>query len=622
MREQEGLSMANVIRLLPDSLANQIAAGEVVQRPASVVKELMENAVDAGSTEIKLIVKQAGKSLIQVIDNGKGMNEVDARMCFERHATSKLKSTEDLFKILTMGFRGEALASIAAVSQVELITCTPEEGLGTKVILEGRKVQTQEPVNAPVGTQVSVKNLFFNVPARRNFLKSNPVENKHIIDEFQRIALAYPHIGFSFFQDGIEMYQLPPTKLSHRIVHLFGRNYREQLLPCQEATELLQLEGYIGKPENAKKTRGEQFFFVNNRFIKSAYLHHAVKQAFEELLPLKSFPFYVLCLTIPPEQIDINVHPTKTEIKFEEERMVYSIVEAAVKKALAVHHVTPSIDFNENVNSNPFAFSAPVVNKEVESKADRNYAQFRSIAPASIEQPWEKAMDGLQETQAVSALESVNNTVIDHVPEVEQLIISSDAAQKKVHSNDWKVQLHGQYLLASVKSGLLVVNQKAAHERILYEKYFNAFQQNGGASQQLLFPVTLKLNLADVALVEACKEELSCLGFALELSEDGVLTVLGLPIDAADQEPEGLIEGILEQFKWNQDHLSLPKPENWARTLAKRTCLKTGKALPPAEMSALVDQLFSCETPNYTAEGEKTFVIMPLEAVHSMFSGE
>src|SRR5688572_23245704 len=345
--------MADIIRLLPEYLANQIAAGEVVQRPASVVKELLENAVDAGATNIQLIVKEAGKQLIQVVDNGSGMSETDARMSFERHATSKIKSTEDLFRIMTMGFRGEALASIAAVAQVELKTRKVENDTGTKLVVEGSEIVEQTPVAVPEGTSLCVKNLFFNVPARRNFLKTNAVEMRHILDEFQRIALANPQIAFTLIQNDSEVYNLPAGKLSQRIVSLFGSNYKEQMASVEEITDVLQVKGYIGKPEFSKKTRGEQFFFVNNRFIKSAYLNHAVINAYEGLLPKDSHPFYVLFLEIDPQSIDINVHPTKTEIKFEDEKTIYAIVQAAVKKTLGTHNIAPSLDFSGDVNFAP-----------------------------------------------------------------------------------------------------------------------------------------------------------------------------------------------------------------------------------------------------------------------------
>jgi len=614
--------MAHLIRLLPDALASQIAAGEVVQRPASVVKELMENSIDAGSTEIKLIIKNAGKTLIQVVDDGQGMTEVDARMCFERHATSKITTSDDLFKIRTMGFRGEAMASISAVTQVVLETCTEQAELGTQVSIEGADVKSQEPIAAFKGTKVSVKNLFFNVPARRNFLRSNPVETKHIIDEFQRIALSRPEIAFSFFQDDLEVYQLPVGKLSHRIVHLFGRNYKEQLITCEEDTDLLQAKGYIGKPEYAKKTRGEQFFFVNGRFIKSSYLHHAVKSAFEDILPDNTFPFYVLFLTIDPSHIDINVHPTKTEIKFDDERVVYAVLEAAVKKALAVHHVTPSIDFSQNVNASPFNFSPLPRKGTAITNQDSNYTQFKTPSTQKGgQQPWEKVFESALSQHTITedftdssqlSMESLGDASHRFILPRTEAISPSTPYQKQAKP---KLQLHNQYILTQVKSGLLLVDQSAAHERILYERYLRVLRHEAAHSQQMLFPQSFTLNKADFALMEECEHEIKKVGFELELSGKDTVTVMGMPPEVTDKEPTKLLENLLEQYKWNKKSLAIPKTENLARALAKRSCLQSGKELTISEMEALIDQLFSCGQPNYTADGQKTHTIIPLEGL-------
>ena len=386
--------MSDIIRLLPDHLANQIAAGEVVQRPASVVKELLENSIDAGATEITLIIKESGKSLIQVVDNGKGMSITDARMCFERHATSKIQTTEDLFSIRTMGFRGEAMASIAAVAQVELKSRRAEDELGVLINIEGSEVKGQEPTSHPIGTCISVKNLFFNVPARRNFLKSNAVEMRHVVDEFHHVALAYPNVSMSLHQNDLEMYALLPSKLSKRIVNIFGRKYQDQMASCEEETDVIKVWGYVGKPESAKKTRGEQFFFTNHRYIKSSYLNHAVITAFEGLLQEGTFPFYTLFIEIDPKHIDINVHPTKTEIKFDDERTVYAIVKAAVKQALGTHNIAPAIDFSQDVN---FAsFRSEVNPSEKPSQADRAYGQFKTLEKKQTSGSWEKLYEGLK----------------------------------------------------------------------------------------------------------------------------------------------------------------------------------------------------------------------------------
>jgi DNA mismatch repair protein MutL len=610
--------MSHLIRLLPDALANQIAAGEVVQRPASVVKELLENSIDAGSTAIKVVIKDAGKTLIQVIDDGTGMSEVDARMSFEKHATSKISTVADLFNIQTMGFRGEALASIAAIAQLEMETCHRKEALGTRIVIEGSHVKTQVPVAASQGTKISVKNLFFNVPARRNFLKSNPIETKHIIEELQRVALARPDIAFSFYQNSLETYQLPVTKLSHRIVHLFGEAYKKQLIPCQEETDLLKIRGYIGKPEYAKKTRGEQFFFVNQRFIKSLYLHHAVKNAFEGLLPHNVFPFYVLFIEVAPAQIDVNVHPTKTEIKFEDERMVYSILTAAVKKALATHHITPSIDFEQNINFNPFAAVPSTTASATDTIKEKNYVQFRNpgMSQQSGVKTWEKIFQNLEnapsEHPAEIATSFQASSTIDAPTEVSLLAPGAE--------NVVKIQLHRRYILTQLKSGLLLIDQHAAHERILYEQYLKPLlNHQTRSSQQLLFPVHVALNPADMVLVQAHVADMHALGFVLASFGKDSLIVTGCPTEAVGHDLKQLLEGLIEQFKWNQETFSLTAQENLARSLAKRACIQPGKKLQQEEINMLVDQLFACTHPHYTPTGRKTFVVMTLEALNTIF---
>jgi DNA mismatch repair protein MutL len=610
--------MSNLIRLLPDALANQIAAGEVVQRPASVVKELLENAIDAGSTTIKVVIKDAGKALIQVIDNGTGMSEVDARMSFEKHATSKIKTAEDLFNIQTMGFRGEALASIAAIAQLEMETCYKKEALGTRIIIEGAQVKTQVPISAPQGTKVSVKNLFFNVPARRNFLKSNPIETKHIIEELQRIALAQPGIAFSFYQNNLEVYQLPATKLSHRIVHLFGEAHKKQLIPCQEETYLLKIRGYIGKPEYAKKTRGEQFFFVNQRFIKSSYLHHAIKNAFEGLLPQNVFPFYVLFIDIAPAHIDINVHPTKTEIKFDDERMVYAVLTAAVKQALAIHHITPSIDFEQNINFNPFAAASSTTTSSADKITEKNYVQFRS--PAMLHQSgvknWERLLQNLDKSPSEYSPEIPTSFQVSSITDVPMEAALLEAAAESVI----KIQLHKRYILTQLKSGLLLIDQHAAHERILYEQYLQPLLNNQTrSSQQLLFPVHVPLNPADMVLIQAHVADMHALGFVLSSFGRDSLIVTGCPAEAVNHDLKQLLEGLIEQFKWNQATFSLAAQENLARSLAKRACIQPGKRLQQEEINMLVDQLFACTHPNYTPSGHKTFLTMTLAHLNTLF---
>jgi DNA mismatch repair protein MutL len=626
----KNMTTQNLIRLLPAALANQIAAGEVIQRPASVVKELLENAVDAGSRHIKVIIKDAGKTLIQVIDDGIGMSETDARMSLEKHATSKINTTEDLFNIKTMGFRGEALPSIAAVSQMTIETRTGDVELGTCLVVEGSIIKSQEPTTTAKGTKISVKNLFFNIPARRNFLKSDPVENKHIIEEFQRVALANPDIAFDLYINDQETYQLPINKLAHRIVHLFGEGYKTQLIPCQETTETIQIQGYIGKPTHAKKTRGEQFFFVNKRFIRSAYLHHAIKQAFEKLLPDDAFPFYVLFIDIDPARIDVNVHPTKTEIKFEDESMVYAILQAAVKQALAIHHIAPPLDFEQNINFNPFSLKEKLSETTYVSKSDRNYAKFKNSQRPSVgEQDWEKLFERLNEGAQPTVQDSIaepdsnepGHTSILQLSNASFLEGKENGIQAGLATQETKIakmQLHCQYILASVKSGLLLIDQHAAHERILYEKYLQDLANPTGASQQLLFPCHIDVNPADFALIQAQENIFKALGFVIEAFGKNSILISGCPAEAVNQDPKQLIEGILEQTKWLQAETSLPVKETLIRSLAKRTCIQPGKKLTPTEMDSLVDQLFACQHVNYTPDGRKIWVILTLAEIANL----
>ncbi len=624
--------MADIIRLLPEYLANQIAAGEVVQRPASAVKELLENSVDAQATSITLVVKDAGKQLIQVIDDGLGMSETDARMCFERHATSKIQTTEDLFRIKTMGFRGEAMASIAAVAQVELKSRDQGTELGTCLTIEGNQVLQQEPVAMAQGTTVSIKNLFFNVPARRNFLKSNPVEMRHILDEFQRVALANPDISFALYQNEVEVMSLPVGKLSQRIVSIFGKEYKEQLASCEEKTPFLTIKGYIGKPEFAKKSRGEQFFFVNNRFIKSQYLNHAVLTAFEGLLPKDSFPFYVLFLEIAPETIDINVHPTKTEIKFEDEKTVYAIVRAAVKQSLGLHNIAPSLDFGADVNYMPLQAmkfpasadfdTAPAQAPRSIPSAEPTRAFLGSFSGAGSFSP-SASGDGNRDESFFqpAALRQVSNldqeTEHKLFSEQEDAAFSSSAG--KIGGASKTLQVHQKYIVVPVKSGLMVVDQQAAQERILYEKYIQHLGKRTGASQQLLFPQTLHLSPADYSLVMELAEEFKALGFVFNEFGQHTLVVNGIPAEIPLRDERELIEGLLEQYKNNLTGLKVDRQENLARAMAKRVAGRLTTRLSDHEMSALVDRLFGCSVPNYTPSGQKTLVILQTSQLQDLF---
>ena len=607
MRAELLFYMSDIIQLLPDSIANQIAAGEVVQRPASAVKELMENSIDAKATVIQLIVKEAGKTLIQVIDNGMGMTETDARMSLERHATSKIRKAEDLFSLHTKGFRGEALASIAAVSQMEMKTRPDDQELGTCLLVEGSEVKKQEPVACEKGTTISVKNLFYNIPARRNFLKSNPVELKHIIDEFHRLALAHTDIVFSFVQTDEVVYELPAGKLSQRIVNIFGKAYQEQLAPCQEETDLVKVHGYVGRPEFARKTRGEQFLFVNQRFIRSNYLHHGVMSAFENLLPENSFPFYVLFIDIDPKHIDVNVHPTKTEIKFDDERAAYAVVRSAVRQAIGSHNLTPAIDFNADVN---------IISKLSQSAGQSSEVYFDERFSTALRNPnndqWEKLFE-----------QSKNFAPKTPEPQVLRFESSVNASSDEVLAPSEEkalFQIHNRYVVRQVRSGIMILDQQFAHERILYEKFLNQLKNRSGESQQDLFPQAVTLSAADFALVLEMDQEIAALGFKLEVFGKNTIVINGIPTNLAVTSGKALFEGLIEQFKINQSDLSVPLKENLARALAKRAGIKAGQKLVKEEMKALIDGLFACSTSNYTPEGLPTFFIFELRKIESYFN--
>jgi DNA mismatch repair protein MutL len=622
--------MSDIIRLLPESLANQIAAGEVVQRPASAVKELLENSVDAGATSIQLIVKEAGKQLIRVIDNGAGMSETDARMSFERHATSKLRTPEDLFRIQTKGFRGEALASIAAVAQVELKTKRKESELGSFICIEGSEIKKQEPCVTPQGSTVSVKNLFFNVPARRNFLKSNPVEMRHIIDEFQRVALAHPGIAFSLHQNDLPVYQLEEGKLSGRIIGLFNKNYREQLVPVDESTDQIKIHGYIGKPEFSKKTRGEQFFFINNRYIKNNYLNHALTSAFEGLLSADTHPFYVLFIDMDPSKIDINVHPTKTEVKFEDERMIYGVVKSAIRQALGAHNIAPSLDFNYDVNFEAITRSKLNFDEISQSKRPMpaGSSSFSSPLSKNNAKNWERlyedanleaqySFEDVKKEGAAGVEPIVKTFASDATPEEPTQEIQAATLEAEINP---PFQLHKKYICKQVKSGLLIINQEHAHERILFERFTHHLEKGQAASQQFLFPQQLNLNPSDYHLVMEMEEEMKALGFVFSIFGQNTLVINGMPAELSGSNEKEVLEGLIEQFKVYKSELSINRKENLARSMAKRTGLKNGKMLSSEEMVSLIDQLFACKQPNYTPGGQATMYILGLDRLASFFN--
>lgn len=604
--------MEDIIHLLPDSIANQIAAGEVVQRPASVVKEMMENSVDAGATSIKLKISDAGKSLIQVVDDGKGMSLSDARMSFERHATSKIRSAEDLFKIKTMGFRGEALASIAAIAHVEMKTRRPEDEIGSLLVIEGSEFKKQEPLAMNPGTSIAVKNLFYNIPARRNFLKSNPVEMKHITDEFQRMALSNPHVSMQLDNNDLEMFQLDRGKLSKRIVQLFGKNYQQQLIPCEEETPHVKVKGYIGKPEFAKKTRGEQFFFINNRFIRNNYLNHSLVQAYAGLLKEDYHPFYVLFIEMDPVHVDVNVHPTKTEVKFDDDRMLYGIIGSAVRQALGSFNVSPSLDFSTDVNFEHFSSSR---GERVETSQDKNYSQFRNIDRDRAKN-WESLY-----THARQEDDILDEVLKNEAVEQRQTFQSSmHEIGREEPQKGGTFRLHGKYLLRQVKNGFTMIDQRAALERILFERYQKSIKGGSGASQSSLFPQQVSLNPTDHALVKEIQPEIRKLGFDIETSGKQMIVIQGVPSELAGCNEKEMFEELLEQFKLNKNQLGISQQENICRALAKNAASLKCRNLPDQEADHLIDQLFACEQPNYTPGGRPTYVLVSLDKIKSWFN--
>ena len=606
--------MPDIIKLLPDSIANQIAAGEVIQRPASAVKELLENAVDAGSSEIKLIIRDSGKSLIQVVDDGCGMSETDARMSFERHATSKIKSADDLFHIRTMGFRGEALASIAAISQVEMKTRRLEEELGTELIIEGSEVKSQESCQCAPGTSLAIKNLFYNTPARRNFLKSNTVETRHIIDEFQRVALAYPEIHFSLHHNGLELFHLQGGNLRKRIISVFGNNYNEKLVPVDESTNLVEIHGFIGKPESAKKTRGEQFFFVNNRFIKSHYLHHAVVNAFEDLLQPSSHPLYVIFISLDPARIDVNVHPTKQEIKFEDERIIYAYLHSAVKRALGKYSVTPTLDFEQETSFSNIPNLSPstqAVQADPYNKSFSASLLSRNKFPDRPSQHWQELYKTHRKEDQTTITIPSKWENDDIQEQVESEVI--DVAESSPY------QLHAKYIVSPIKSGLIVIDQQAAHERVLYEKYLQALSSQKLASQKQLFPQTINLSTADATILRDILPEVNALGFDIQEFGHTDFVVHGIPSDVNGGNEQAVIEGFIDQFKENKNNLKLHKRENLARSLAGQAAIKSGKTLSSREMKILIDELFACKDFYVAPNGRLTFIRYTLDDLERQF---
>ncbi|HKH63341.1 MAG TPA: DNA mismatch repair endonuclease MutL [Flavitalea sp.] len=611
--------MPDIIQLLPDNIANQIAAGEVIQRPASAAKELLENAVDAGASSIQLIVNDAGKALIQVIDNGRGMSETDARMCFERHATSKINTIDDLFRIRTMGFRGEALASIAAVAQVELKSRKPDQDIGTYIEIENSLVKKQEPVATAVGTSIAMKNVFFNVPARRNFLKSNAAEMRHIVDEFIRVAMAFPDIFFSLTSHGQQVFHLERGSLKQRIVQLLGSQYNAKLVTVQEQTDYLNITGFVGKPETSKKTRGDQYFFVNNRFIRSAYLNHSVMSAYQQMISADSFPLYVLFIDLDPAQIDINVHPTKQEIKFEDEKIVYAFVQAAVKHALAQFSITPTLDFDLDPGIQQLdAVSKPFTDEKKQATASSNiYQTFTQKHQAHFVEPSQKSdlrhWKDFYEQSAVTHNRETENT------QQTTFNIQHASLPLQVLDESSFTQLMNTYIIASTNRGFILIHQQLAHERILYERYNQAMQGTAVATQRSLFPSTLNLTAPDAVLLEELLPDLQQLGYQIEPFGKDAFVVQGTPADVYAGNEKAVMEKLLEQYKHFSSDVKFSKRERLIRSLAWQHAIKPGNSLTEKEMKTLATDLFDCMHPNTTASGNPTFIEFRKEYVEKLF---
>jgi DNA mismatch repair protein MutL len=601
--------MPDIIKLLPDSVANQIAAGEVIQRPASVVKELVENSVDAGGKNIRVIIKDSGKTLIQVIDDGAGMSETDARLSFERHATSKITTAQDLFAITTKGFRGEALASIAAVAMVELKTRRDENETGILVIINGSKVEKQEPCSCPVGSSFSVKNLFFNIPARRKFLKSDNTEIRHIVTEFQKIALAHPDIRFSLHHNDSEVYNLSPGNLRQRIIGVFGKQINQDLITLETETSLISIRGFIGKPENARRTYGEQFFFVNNRFMKHPYFHKAVVEAYQNILPVEAIPSYFIFMEADPASIDINIHPTKTEIKFEDERSIWQILMASVREALGRFNIVPSLDFeNEALIDIPVRGASNHIPEQPKIEINTQYNPFdkedRSLERPGFIERFERENTANWE-KLYSALEKENENP-------EQFEVIKESQRKFLH-------IKNKYIVCPVKSGLMLIDQKRAHERVLFERLLENLSNNRAVSQVDMFPVTAELNPSDYYVLKEIEEELELLGFSIQHSGNNKITITGRPTDSDSYDPLELLEIILEDYKNTQVDPSKGAKEKIAAAMAGAAAIPYGKALSQNEMEDLFDTLFACQAPNYSPKGKPVISIITLEDIDKRF---
>ncbi|MCF8379094.1 MAG: DNA mismatch repair endonuclease MutL [Bacteroidales bacterium] len=609
--------MPDIIQLLPDSVANQIAAGEVIQRPASVVKELMENAVDSGADEIKLIIKDAGKSLVQVIDNGCAMSTTDARMSFERHATSKIKKAEDLFAIHTLGFRGEALASIAAIARVELRTHRMEDETGTQIYIEGSNVINQDIYAGTEGTSIAVKNLFYNIPARRKFLKSNTTELRHIIEEFERIALVKPEIRFVFTNDDRQLFNLPKGNLKQRIVALFGNSYNTRLIPMEQASDVVSISGFIGKPEFSRKTRGEQYFFVNGRFIKHPYLNHAVDSAFRELIPTDAFPTYFIYFKIDPKEIDINIHPTKTEVNFQNNNVIYAMLSSTIKQALGKFNITPSLDFEMGAGPD---ISLPPQNKSFDTpavKVNPHYNPFVQNGPGASNHPDQlpkKNRDNWQELYNIPEIAIKNDRTglgtNNEIPDLEQ------KAEDRVEA---VFQLLDRFLISRVRSGLMIIDRQRAMERILFEENLANLNEGRGFSQQSLFPETLHFSTAEAEILMSIMEDLNLLGFDVERFSDKAFVVKGVPAELNNMDSKDVLESIIDNVKKNLNEIKIDKKVFLARSMAANMAGRNKKKLEPEEIKSLIDRLFSTKFPEVAPDGKPIVKMITFEELEQKF---
>lgn len=599
--------MTDIIKLLPDSVANQIAAGEVIQRPASVVKELTENSVDAGASEVNVVIRDAGRTLIQIIDNGSGMSETDARLAFERHATSKISSAEDLFTITTKGFRGEALASVAAVSMTELKTRREEDEAGTLIEISGTRVSRQEPCACARGSVFSVRNLFYNVPARRKFLKSDSTEFRHIITEFQRIALAHSDIRFSLIHNDQEVYRLQPSNLRQRIVALFGKQYNQNLVSVETTTSIVTITGFAGKPENARRSSGEQFFFINNRYIRHPYLHRAVMEAYQGILPPEVIPSYFLFMEADPSTIDVNIHPTKTEIKFEDERSVWQIMMASVREALGKFNIVPSIDFGPEG-----AVEIPVITREMPSPPPPSIDVDHSF------NPFENSYDG-------SRTGEWHREEAERPPKDWQSLFTITAYSSNSPSSGGEdirrrfFQVKNRYIMCPVISGIMMIDQHRAHERILYEKYLAMLGKGESPAQVSLFPVETELNPADIVILEELQEDLKALGFEVSKGNDNKVTISGHPADSRNSSPQEMLELIISEYRHTLSDPSAGARERVAISMAKASAIPYGLSLSAVEMEELFDMLFACSLPNYSPSGKSVINIITLEELDRRF---